>query len=212
MTTGRRVEWPTLALLAACYALWALGTTVVAAWWLPAGIVLAALMAALHSSLTHEVIHGHPFRNPRWNAALVWPPLVLAIPFERFRDTHLAHHMDAVLTDPYDDPESNYLDPGCLGGAAALDAGGAEPQQHAGGAAPDRAARGAGGLHGGRLAGGAGGGRAGGARLAPAPAGAGGGDPVDRPRVGHAALGLSGRGLHGAVDPEDPHLPRAPGA
>jgi fatty acid desaturase len=112
MATDRRVEWPTLALLAACYGLWALATTVVAAWWLPAGVILAALMAALHSSLTHEVIHGHPFRDARWNAALVWPPLTLAVPFKRFRDTHLAHHMDAVLTDPYDDPESNYLDPG----------------------------------------------------------------------------------------------------
>ncbi len=24
---------------------------------------------------------------------------------------HMAHHRDAILTDPYDDPESNYLDP-----------------------------------------------------------------------------------------------------
>lgn len=112
MTIPRRVEWPTLALLAACYAAWIAGTTVVAAWWLPAGIALAALSAALHSSLSHEVIHGHPSEDARLNAALVWPPLTLFIPFERFRDTHLAHHMDAVLTDPYDDPESNYLDPG----------------------------------------------------------------------------------------------------
>lgn len=107
-----RVEWPTLGLVVACYALWGAATTTVAAWWLPGGMVLAALATALHSSLTHEVIHGHPFRNPRLNAALVWPPLTLAIPFERFRDTHLAHHLDSVLTDPYDDPESNYLDPG----------------------------------------------------------------------------------------------------
>ena len=35
----------------------------------------------------------------------------LAIPYVRFRDTHLAHHQDSNLTDPYDDPESNYLDP-----------------------------------------------------------------------------------------------------
>jgi fatty acid desaturase len=33
------------------------------------------------------------------------------VPYLRFRDTHLAHHRDALLTDPYDDPESNYLDP-----------------------------------------------------------------------------------------------------
>ncbi len=106
------VEWPTLGLLALCYALWLAAVTVVAAWWLPAGIALAAAMAALHASLTHEVIHDHPFPGrPGLNAALVWPPLTLAIPFARFRDTHLAHHTNSVLTDPYDDPESNYLDP-----------------------------------------------------------------------------------------------------
>jgi fatty acid desaturase len=33
------------------------------------------------------------------------------VPYGRFRDTHLAHHHDPILTDPYDDPESNYLDP-----------------------------------------------------------------------------------------------------
>ncbi len=107
-----RVEWPTLSLIVLCYALWIAATTAVSAWWLPAGIALAAVTAALHASLTHEIIHGHPFRDARLNAALVWPPLTLFIPFERFRDTHLAHHMDSILTDPYDDPESNYLDPG----------------------------------------------------------------------------------------------------
>ncbi len=54
------------------------------------------------------------------NAALVFLPLTLLVPYLRFRDTHLAHHRDAVLTDPYDDPESNYLDPrygrGCRAG------------------------------------------------------------------------------------------------
>ncbi len=38
-------------------------------------------------------------------------PLTLAIPYNRFRDLHLAHHRDSNLTDPYDDPESNYMDP-----------------------------------------------------------------------------------------------------
>lgn len=42
---------------------------------------------------------------------LVFPALILMIPYLRFRDTHLAHHQDSLLTDPYDDPESNYLDP-----------------------------------------------------------------------------------------------------
>ncbi|WP_371056285.1 fatty acid desaturase [Rhodosalinus sp. K401] len=109
--TARRVEWPTLALLVGAYGVWALGTTWAAAFWLPHGIVLVALSGALHSSLSHEVLHGHPFRNPLLNAALVFPALTLVVPYLRFKDTHLAHHNDAIITDPYDDPESNYRDP-----------------------------------------------------------------------------------------------------
>ena len=108
----RNVEWPTLGLIILCYALWIAGL-----FWLPAvslwlAVLVVGVMAAFHGSLTHEVIHGHPFANRRVNAALVWPVLLLVIPFARFRDTHLAHHHDAVLTDPFDDPESNYLDGG----------------------------------------------------------------------------------------------------
>ncbi|MBV6634781.1 MAG: fatty acid desaturase [Mameliella sp.] len=107
----RGLEWPTLLLLAGCYALWALGTTWAAAVWLPLGMVLVTLGAALHSSLTHEMLHGHPFRSRFWNGALVFPALSLVVPYLRFKDTHLAHHRDSILTDPYDDPESNFLDP-----------------------------------------------------------------------------------------------------
>jgi fatty acid desaturase len=105
------VEWPTLALIAATYGVFALGTTLAAAWWLPLGIVVTGLAIAQFSSLQHEVLHGHPFRSRRLNEALVFPALCLTIPYGRFRDTHLAHHHDPNLTDPYDDPESNYLDP-----------------------------------------------------------------------------------------------------
>ncbi len=107
----RDVEWPTLALLIAVYALWAAATTWGAGLWLPLGIMLTTVAIAQHSSLTHEVLHGHPFGNQRMNQATVWPCLGLFVPYTRFRDTHLAHHRDALLTDPYDDPESNYLDP-----------------------------------------------------------------------------------------------------
>ena len=41
----------------------------------------------------------------------MFPPLGLSFPYRRYRDTHLAHHHDNRLTDPYDDPESWYLDP-----------------------------------------------------------------------------------------------------
>ena len=110
-----RFEWATLAMLVLCYALWALGTTFAAAVWLPLGMVLVAVGTALHSSLSHEMLHGHPFRSPYANAALVFPALTLVVPYMRFRDTHMAHHQDAILTDPYDDPESNYLDPAVWG-------------------------------------------------------------------------------------------------
>ena len=102
-------EWPTLVLMVVCYGVWALGTTVLASWSLPLAIMAVALAVALHSSLQHEVIHGHPFKTQWLNEALVFPALNLVIPFERFRDTHLDHHRDAELTDPYDDPESNFL-------------------------------------------------------------------------------------------------------
>jgi fatty acid desaturase len=109
---GHRLEYQTLAVLLACYGVWTVSLLV-----LPdtAGIGVAmagiAVSAALHSSLQHEVIHGHPTRYRWLNTLLIFPSLSVAIPFVRFRDTHLAHHRDARLTDPYDDPESNYLAP-----------------------------------------------------------------------------------------------------
>lgn len=104
-------EWPTLALMVVCYGLWAGATWFAASISLWIAIPLLAAVLALHSSLQHEVLHGHPFNNTRLNEAIVFPALGLAIPYERFRDTHLAHHRNELLTDPYDDPESNYLDP-----------------------------------------------------------------------------------------------------
>jgi fatty acid desaturase len=99
-------EWPTLLLILATYAGWAITLWVLP---LPVGIVFCGIMIALHSSLQHEVIHGHPFRAQWCNDLLIWPPLMLVVPFARFKATHLAHHHDEVITDPYDDPESNYL-------------------------------------------------------------------------------------------------------
>ncbi|MEL7013472.1 MAG: fatty acid desaturase, partial [Pseudomonadota bacterium] len=109
--TGRDVEWPTLALMAACYAVWAVSIFWLASIWLPLGIIGATLAIAQHSSLTHEAIHGHPFRTAWVNEAMMFTPLGLSVPYRRFRDLHLAHHVDSILTDPYDDPETNYLDP-----------------------------------------------------------------------------------------------------
>ncbi len=74
-------------------------------------VSLLAILLAFHSSLQHELMHGHPFRDQKYNDGLALPALGLFVPYARFKDTHLAHHRDAILTDPYDDPESNYLDP-----------------------------------------------------------------------------------------------------
>lgn len=105
------IEWPTLFMLAACIGLWSVGMWAVAAWSPGLAIVPVTLALILHSSLTHEVLHGHPFPSRRASEALVLINPGIAIPYLRFRDQHLAHHHDARLTDPYDDPESNYLDP-----------------------------------------------------------------------------------------------------
>ncbi|MCB2127809.1 MAG: fatty acid desaturase [Rhodobacteraceae bacterium] len=105
------VEWPTLILILLCYLIWALATTYLARLWLPLGMAVTALTVTLHSSLQHEVLHGHPFRQRLANEALVFFPLGLVYPYGRFRDLHLAHHRDESLTDPYDDPESNFMDP-----------------------------------------------------------------------------------------------------
>lgn len=104
-------EWRTLSLIVFCYGLWG-----VALFWLwslvPVVSILALILAcALHGSLSHEILHGHPFANKRINDALVFLPLSLFFPYQRFRDLHLAHHQNSALTDPYDDPESNYMDP-----------------------------------------------------------------------------------------------------
>lgn len=105
------IEWPTLLIGVMCYAGFALATTASEALSLWAAGVLLTLTLTLYSSFSHEVLHGHPFRNTALNTALVFPALGLAIPYPRFRDTHLAHHNDPTLTDPYDDPESNFVDP-----------------------------------------------------------------------------------------------------
>ncbi|MEM6618208.1 MAG: fatty acid desaturase [Pseudomonadota bacterium] len=108
MTRQLRLEWPTLSLIVAAYGTWLLcGWIVYDAWPLVgwAGLMLAT---ALHSSLVHEVCHGHPTRNGRVNEALVTANPGLIWPYRRFRTMHLQHHVDDRLTDPFDDPESFY--------------------------------------------------------------------------------------------------------
>lgn len=109
---SRPVEWPTVALIAAVYLVLGLIVWFHASlpWWviLPVG----AYCAALHSSLQHEVLHGHPTGSKVINEALVFVTPTLWLPFQRYKETHLKHHNDADLTDPRLDPESYYLLPG----------------------------------------------------------------------------------------------------
>jgi fatty acid desaturase len=105
------IEWPTVLVLVATYGLWLVATSSLYAGFPVIATVLTGIAIAQFSSLQHETLHGHPFRSPLLSEAAVFPGLTLTVPFRRFRDVHLEHHHDPNLTDPYDDPESNYLDP-----------------------------------------------------------------------------------------------------
>ena len=106
-----RLEWPTLVLAMVIYAGW------LALTWFHASLPFWLLMplggwfCAWHASLQHEVIHGHPTAWRRFNHAIGFPPLLLFLPFDAYRISHLRHHFDERLTDPLDDPESFYWTP-----------------------------------------------------------------------------------------------------
>ena len=104
-----RVEWPTVGLIVACTALWMLSTYLagVLGWW--PFLIVAILCVTLHSSCQHEALHGHPTRNRLVNEALVFIAPGIFFPYRRFRATHLKHHHDEWLTDPYEDPETNFM-------------------------------------------------------------------------------------------------------
>jgi len=109
--TAGPVDWPSFFLMAFCYIAFGLATSVLASWSAVAGIVAASLAITLHSSLQHEAIHGHILRSDWARSLSVSLAIGLFVPYERFRATHLAHHDDEQLTDPYDDPESNFQHP-----------------------------------------------------------------------------------------------------
>ena len=92
---AQAVEWPTLTMIGACYGLWA----AVGVFLYPISpvltILLLGVLIAFHGSLTHEVLHGHPFRSKALNEAMMFTSLNLCIPYNRFRDLHLAHHPGA---------------------------------------------------------------------------------------------------------------------
>ena len=108
---SRAVEWPSVWLAGVIYAGWLALTYYYAALPVFLTLPLAAWLIAWHSSLQHEIVHGHPTRWRRVNRAIGSVPLSLWVPFARYRMLHLAHHRDERLTDPLDDPESYYWTP-----------------------------------------------------------------------------------------------------
>jgi fatty acid desaturase len=102
------IDWRTLALAVTVLVTWVAALLSFRVLPLPIAILVLGVATAWHSSLQHELIHGHPFQNSRWNAALGWLPLGLWLPYGSYRDSHIRHHRNEILTDPVDDPESWY--------------------------------------------------------------------------------------------------------
>ena len=106
-----QIEWPTIILIILTYG--ALASLMWFYYTLPFWVImpLAGYFIALHGSLQHEVLHGHPTRNALVNELLVAINFSLNFPYRRYRKLHLIHHNDENLTDPTLDPESYYLLP-----------------------------------------------------------------------------------------------------
>src|SRR5688572_32687917 len=102
------IEWPTVFLIIACYAAWAGAAAFLWPSYPIIVLVVLGVLLAMQSSLMHEASHGHPTRKGWVNELLVGLPIGLVYPFRRFKALHLRHHADERLTDPFDDPESNY--------------------------------------------------------------------------------------------------------
>jgi len=106
---ARRLEWPTMLLAVVIHAGW-----IAATWWhgqIPAWLLplVGGWLIAWHGSLQHETIHGHPTGIRAIDAAIGSVPLALWLPYAIYRRSHLAHHDAAIVTDPFEDPESRYL-------------------------------------------------------------------------------------------------------
>ena len=101
-------DWSTLAVIVLFWA--AFVSLVLVRRHLPTAAVIGglAVLGGLYMSLQHEIIHGHPTPWRRLNWLFASAPLGMTQPFDRYRETHLAHHA-ADLTNPLDDPESYYV-------------------------------------------------------------------------------------------------------
>lgn len=102
-------EWPTWLLVGGIYCSWYLTmANFHQIHWLIATPLLT-LILTLHSSLCHELIHGHPSRNQTLNNLLGYPSFGLIYPYTIFKETHLKHHDNGNITYPGIDPESFFI-------------------------------------------------------------------------------------------------------
>ncbi len=106
--TAASIEWPTWVLIILVYGSWfvllqlyhSIGPVITAP--------LLIVVCALHGSMCHELIHGHPTRITMINSLLGSVPLTLFLPYPIYRESHLNHHQDENITLPGKDPESYY--------------------------------------------------------------------------------------------------------
>lgn len=105
----RRTEAPTWVLIFGCYGAFGAITWYWDALPLWATVPALAYLICLFGHIQHEVLHGHPTRSDTVNRILIGLPLALWIPYEIYKDSHIAHHKTDHLTDPTDDPESFYV-------------------------------------------------------------------------------------------------------
>jgi fatty acid desaturase len=102
------IEIPTVLIALLAYGGWCAITLMYGRWPLWVVAPVAAVLVTLHGSLQHEVVHGHPTRWGWVNRLVAIVPLSIWLPYDSYRISHTAHHIDERLTDPLDDPESWY--------------------------------------------------------------------------------------------------------
>ena len=102
-------EWPTWLVVFLVHSAWlgllagyhALGPALAAP--------LLGVVLTWHSSLCHELLHGHPTRSIWLNDLLGQLPLALMVPYFTFKESHLRHHRNDHITLPGIDPESYFI-------------------------------------------------------------------------------------------------------
>jgi fatty acid desaturase len=104
----RRVEWPTLLLLPVVISSCVLAVITFRMVHPVIGVLGLGFSTGWWWSFQHELLHAHPFADRRIGDAIGWLPFNIWSPYGSYRDSHLVHHRNEILTDPNDDPESWY--------------------------------------------------------------------------------------------------------